>query len=49
MTCREFGSVEDDDDVASDACSDLFELPVIGKYGDKLPIYETTQIGKLVL
>jgi len=42
--------MEEDDDVASDASSDLFELEnltAIGSdYHDELPVYETTNIGK---
>nr|XP_043623813.1 protein BIG GRAIN 1-like B [Erigeron canadensis] len=40
---------DDDDDVASHASSDLFELENLsaigmGKYGDELPVYETTYL-----
>ncbi|KAJ0987335.1 hypothetical protein J5N97_005691 [Dioscorea zingiberensis] len=41
--------MEDDDDVASDASSDLFELENLtaigGGYQDELPVYETTNLG----
>ncbi|KAK2652390.1 hypothetical protein Ddye_012246 [Dipteronia dyeriana] len=39
--------VEDDDDAASCASSDLFELDTIGieRYREELPVYETTHLG----
>lgn len=44
---------EDDDDVASDSSSDLFELDLVGThhhnlYGDELPVYETTFAGLIL-
>ncbi|XP_030530097.1 protein BIG GRAIN 1-like A [Rhodamnia argentea] len=40
---------DDDDDVESDASSDLFELDHLiglGRYGEELPVYETTCLKK---
>ncbi|CAG7911437.1 protein BIG GRAIN 1-like D [Brassica rapa] len=44
---------DDDDDVASDSSSDLFELDLVGThhhnlYGDELPVYETTFAGLIL-
>ncbi|KAJ0243344.1 hypothetical protein HA466_0194110 [Hirschfeldia incana] len=44
---------DDDDDVASDCSSDLFELDLVGThhhnlYGDELPVYETTFAGLIL-
>ncbi|KAG2238347.1 hypothetical protein Bca4012_024340 [Brassica carinata] len=45
---------EDEDDVASDSSSDLFELDLAGNhhhhnlYGDELPVYETTFAGLIL-
>ncbi|KAJ0260827.1 Protein BIG GRAIN 1-like D [Hirschfeldia incana] len=45
---------EDDDDVASDSSSDLFELDLVGThhhhnlYEDELPVYETTFAGLIL-
>ncbi|XP_010419789.1 PREDICTED: protein BIG GRAIN 1-like D [Camelina sativa] len=49
-----FEDYEDDDDVASDSSSDLFELDLVGNhhhhnvYGDELPVYETTFAGLIL-
>lgn len=43
---------DDDDDVASESSSDLFELEslsVVGRYRDELPVYESTNPGRLLL
>ncbi|KAJ6805466.1 putative basic proline-rich protein-like [Iris pallida] len=54
MTWRGFAEEEeeDDDDVASESSSDLFELEnlsVVGRYRDELPVYESTNPGRLLL
>ncbi|KAH0861030.1 hypothetical protein HID58_089291, partial [Brassica napus] len=50
---NDFEDYEDDDDVASDSSSDLFELDLVGThhhnlYGDELPVYETTFAGLIL-
>ncbi|KAL0736059.1 hypothetical protein Bca4012_012269 [Brassica carinata] len=48
-----FEDYDDEDDVASDSSSDLFELDLVGThhhnlYGDELPVYETTFAGLIL-